>query len=123
MDLARLAFFCVVDFLASLRNICATFNFVHDIKLQSPNDIGRIFDTARLFETLEGNGLVVVSTIEGTDDNESGVGIALKFFEFANGVVDAEFDVIFVVRNNLKVINANDRSFGVGGAERTKESE
>lgn len=109
--MSRLAFFGVVDFLTGLGNICAAFNLVHDEELQSPNDISGVFDTARLFETLEGNRLVVVGTVEGTDDDEGSVGVALKFFEFTNGIVNAEFDVVLVMRNDLKIVKANDRSF------------
>lgn len=91
MNVARLTFFSVVDFLTGLRNIRTAFNFVHDEKLQSPDNISGIFNAAGLFETLEGNGLIVIGTVERTDDDEGGVGVALKFFEFANGVVNAKF--------------------------------
>ena len=67
--------------------------------------------------------MVVVGTVEGTDDDESGVGVALKFFEFANSVVNAEFDVVFVVRNNLKIVKADDGRFFRLNAERTNAVE
>ena len=110
-------------FFASLRNVCAAFNFVHNEKLQSPNNVSGVFNAAGLFETLEGNGLIVVGAIEGTDDDKSGIGVALEFFEFANSVVNAEFDVVLVMRNDLKVIKADDGSFFRLNAERTKEVE
>ena len=109
--MTRLNFFSVINSLASLRNIRAAFNLIQDVELQSPNDIGRIFNAARLFETLERNGLIVVGAIEGTDDDEGGVGVALEIFEFANSVIDAEFDIVLVMRNNLKIVKADDRSF------------
>ena len=121
--MTRLAFFSVVDFLTGLGNICPAFNFVHDEKLQSPNNVSGIFNTARLFETLEGNGLIVVGTVEGTDDDESGIGVALEFFKFANSVVNAEFDVVLVMRNDLKVVKADDRSFFRLNTERTNTVE
>ena len=111
MDLTRLAFFSVINSLASLRNIRAAFDLIHDVELKSPDDIGRIFDTTRLFETLKRNGLIVVGAVERTDDDEGGISVALKSFEFADGVVDAEFDIVFVMRNNLKIVEADDRSF------------
>ena len=111
VDLTRLAFFSVINSLASLRNIRATFDLIQDVELKSPNNISGVFNTARLFETLERNGLIVVGAVERTDDDEGGVGVALKSFEFADGVVDAEFDIVFVMRNNLKIVEADDRSF------------
>ena len=121
--MTRLVFFGIVDFLASLGNVCAAFKLIHYVELKSPDNISRIFNAARFFETLEGNGLVVIGAIKGADDDESGVGVALEFFEFANSIVNAEFNIVFVMRNNLKIVDANDRSFTAFCAERTKEVE
>ncbi len=43
-----------------------------------------------------------VEHYKGTDDDEGSVGVALKFFEFTNGIVNAEFYVVLVMRNDLK---------------------
>ena len=123
MNLARLILFSVVNFFASVGNIHAAFNFIHDVELKSPNNVRRIFDSAGLFETLEGNGLIIVGTIERADDDEGGVGIALKFFEFADSIVNAEFNVVNAVGNNLEIVDANDRGFIFAVAERTEEIE
>ena len=121
VNLTRLNFFSVVDFFAGLRNICAALDLIHDVELQSPNDIGRIFNAAGFFKTLERNGLIIVGAIERADDNEGGIGVALKFFEFADGIVYSEFDIIFMMRNDLKIIEADNRSFAFAVAERTKK--
>ena len=53
----------------------------------------------------------VVCTVERTDDNESGVGIALELFKLANGVIDAEFGRFLAGRNDLKIVKTDNRSF------------
>ena len=53
----------------------------------------------------------IVSAIETADDDEGGIGVALKFFEFADGIVYSEFDIIFMMRNDLKIIETNLNSF------------
>ena len=40
--------------------------------------------------------MIVVISIESTDDNEGGVGVALKFFEFADSIINAEFYIVFM---------------------------
>ena len=59
----------------------------------------------------------IILAIERTDDNKSGVGIALEVLEFANNIINTAFSRIFAVRNNLQVVKTNDRG-GVVGAER-----
>ena len=121
VNLARLLLFSKVNFFASLRNICAAFNLIHNVKLQSPNNVGGVFNTAGFFKTLERNGLIIVGAIERADDNEGGISVTLKFFEFANRIVDAEFNLILVMRNNLKIVKANNGGFLRIGAERANE--
>lgn len=88
--------------------------------MKSPNDIGSIFNVAGFLEALEGNGVSVIGAIERADDDESGIGVALEFFELANRVIDAELGGIAGRRNDLEVIEADDGSFGFVGAEGTK---
>ena len=65
----------------------------------------------------------VVVTVEGRDDDKSGIGVALKFFELANGIINAELGGVFRGRNDLKVVETNYRSIGFVGAERFKQSD
>ena len=53
MNLSRLLTFGVVDTFSSISNVVVAFERVHDVELQSPDDIGGVLDIARLFETLE----------------------------------------------------------------------
>ena len=90
LNLSWLLFFSRLDFLPSVRNI-AGIDCVEDIELQSPHHICGVLDIARLLERLEGNGLRVVRPIKTADDDKSGIGVALEFFELAHRVIDAEF--------------------------------
>ena len=63
--------------------------------MKSPDDIGSVFDIAGFFEALEGNGLCVIITVERTDDDKSGIGVALEFFKLTDGIINAEFSRIF----------------------------
>ena len=87
--MTRLLPFGVVDSFARIGEIAGV-DVVQDVELQSPNDVGGVLDVPRLLETLEGNRLRVVGAIETADDDEGGVGVALKFLEFADGIVNAE---------------------------------
>ena len=117
LDLARLLFFGFVDFLPSVRDV-ERVDRINNEELQSPDDIGGIFDVAGFFEALEGDGLCVIVAIETADDDKSSVGVALEFFELANGIVDAKFSRIFRGRDDLKIIETNDGSFSFVVAER-----
>ena len=116
LDLPRLLFFGFVDFLPSVRDV-ERVDRIDDEELKSPDDIGSVFDIAAFFEALEGNGLCVIVAIETADDDKSSVCVALEFFELANGIVDAKFSRIFGGRNDLKIIETNDGSFGFVVAE------
>ena len=94
LNLSGLLLFSVVDLLAKVGEIART-QMVENIELESPDNIGGVFDVARLFETLEGDGLHVVLTVERADDEKSSVGVALKFFELANGIINAELSGVF----------------------------
>ena len=86
--------------------------------MKSPDDISSVFDIAGFFKALEGNGLCVIITVERTDDDKSRISVALEFFQLANRIVDAEFSRFFAGRNDLKIIETNDGSFGFVVAER-----
>ena len=103
LNLARLLLFGFVDFLSSVRDV-ERVGIIDDEELKSPNDIGSVFDIARFFKALEGNGLCVIIAVERTDDDKSRISVALKFFELANGIVDAEFSGIFRGGDDLKII-------------------
>ena len=60
----------------------------------------------------------VISAIETAYDNKSGVSIPLELFELANGVIDAKFCRFLARRNNLKIIEADDRSLLLVEAKR-----
>ena len=94
LDLTRLLFFGFVDFLPSVRDV-ERVDRIDDEELKSPNDIGSVFDIAGFFEALEGNGFCVIVAVETADDDKSGIGVALEFFELTNGIVDAKFSRIF----------------------------
>ena len=117
LNLARLLLFGFVDFLPSVRDV-ERVDRIDDEELKSPDDIGSVFDIARFFEALEGNGFCVIVAVETAYDDKSGVGIALEFFKLANGIVDAEFSRIFGGRDDLKIIETNDGGFGFVVAER-----
>ena len=111
LNLAWLLLFGFVDFLPSVRYI-ERVDRIDDEKLKSPDDISSVFDIAALFEALEGNRFGVIITVERADDDKSGIGVALEFFKLANRIVDAEFSRIFRGRDDLKIIETNDGSFG-----------
>ena len=89
MNLPRLLPLGVVDTFASFVNVVVVFERVHDVELQSPNDIGGVLDVARLLETLERNGLRVVHAVKTADDDKGSVGVALKFLQLANRIINA----------------------------------
>ena len=113
----RLLLFGFVDFLSSLRDV-ERVSIIDDEELKSPNDIGSVFDIATLFEALEGNGLCVIIAVERTDDDKSGIGVALEFFKLTHGIINAKFCRFLARRNNLKIIETNDGSFGFVVTER-----
>lgn len=118
LNLTRVKFFGVVDFFAGLSNIGTEFNFVEDVKLERPDNIGGVLDIAGLFETLKGDRLSVIGAVETADNYESRVGIALEFLELANGVINAELNRIGVERHDLKVVKTDDGSFLLTVAQR-----
>ena len=120
IDLSRLLLFCFVDAFAKFGKVVETVNGIHKVKLKSPNDISSIFNVAALLKGFKGNGMNIVGTVERTDDNESSVSVALKFFELANGIINTEFGRIATVGNDLQVIKANNRSFGFIHAKGTE---
>ena len=79
LNLPRLLFFSVVDLLAKVGEVART-QMVENIELESPDDIGGVFNVAAFLEALEGNGLHVILAIEATDDDKRSIGVALKFF-------------------------------------------
>lgn len=89
LNLPRLLFFSVVDLFAKVGEVSWT-KMIEDVKLESPYNVGGVLDVARLFETLEGDGLHVILAVERADDEKSSVGVTLKFFELANGIINAE---------------------------------
>ena len=109
INLARLLFFRLIDFLAQFGQVIEVLQLVHKVELESPNDVSGVLDIAALLETLEGNGLRVIHPVETTDNDESGVGVALEFFQLANGVVNAQLRCFARRRNNLQVVKANNR--------------
>ena len=68
---------------------------IEDVELESPDNVGGIFNVSAFFERRERNGLYIIVTIERADNDESRVSIALKFFKFANGIINAELGRIF----------------------------
>ena len=90
IDLTRLLLFGVVDTLAQVRKVVVALELVHQIELQSPNDIGSVLNVAGFFETLERNGMSIVGAIETAYNDESGIGVALKFLELANRIINAQ---------------------------------
>ena len=63
----------------------------------------------------------VVLAIERADDEESSVGFALEFFEFANRIINTELGRFFRVGDDLKVVEANDGSFFSVGTKRLEQ--
>ena len=94
LNLSRLKFFGVVNLLAEVGEIAGT-EMIEDVKLKSPDNVGGVLDVAAFLEALEGNGLHVVLAVERADDEEGGVSVALKFFELANGIINAELSGVF----------------------------
>lgn len=90
IDLARLLILGLFDTFAKLREVIVTFEVVHKIELESQDDISGVFNVAGFLEALEGNGLRVIGAVETADDEECGVGVALKFLKLADGIVDTE---------------------------------
>ena len=113
LNLTRLLFFSVVDLLAEVGEIAWT-EMVENIELKSPDNVGGIFDVARLLETLEGDGANVVVAVEAADDEKSSIGVALELFKLANRIVNAEFSRI--------PVETNDRSVGFVGTKRLEKS-
>ena len=68
---------------------------IENVELQSPNDICGVLDVARFLEALEGNGADVIVAIEAADDDESRIGVALKFFKLADGIINTELCGVF----------------------------
>ena len=116
LNLTRLLFFSFIDFLAIFRSV-ERVERVEYIELQSPNDIGGIFDIAGFFEALERNGMGVIGAVEGANDDKGGIGVALKFLELANGIINAEFGRFAGRGDDLKVIETDDGSFSFVRAE------
>ena len=121
LNLSRLLFFSFVDLFPCISDIEGV-ERVENEKLKSPDDISSIFNVAGFLEALEGNGLRVVGAIERADNKESRIGVALKFFELADGIINTEFSGLATRRNNLKIIKAYDRSFSFVKAKRTNKS-
>ena len=96
---------------------------VEDIKLKSPDDIGSVFDIARLLEAFEGDALSVTGAIKTADDDESGIGISLELFKLANGVINAKFGRFLAGRNNLEIVKADDRCLLSVEAKRLEANE
>ena len=71
LDLTRLLFLGFVDFLSSVRDV-ERIDRIDDEELESPDDIGSVFDIAGFFEALEGNGLCIVIAVETADDDKIG---------------------------------------------------
>ena len=90
IDLARLLIFGLFNTFAELREVIVAFEMVHKVELESPDDIGGIFNVARFLEALEGNGLRVIGAVETAYDEECGVGVALEFLELADGIINTE---------------------------------
>ena len=78
LDLSRLLFFGLVDFLSGFRNVKRV-DRIESEELQSPNDIGSVLNVARLLETLEGDGLRVVRPVERANDDKGSIGVTLEF--------------------------------------------
>ena len=94
LNLPRLLFLSVVDLFAYVGEITRT-KIIENIELESPDNVGGVLNVARFLEALEGDGLHVVLAIERANDEKGGVSVALKFFELANGIVNAEFGSVF----------------------------
>lgn len=120
LDLPRLLFFGVVNAFPSLGEI-AGIDVVQDVELESPNDVGCVLDVPRLLEALEGDRLRVVGAVETADDDEGSVGVALKFLELSDGIINAEFGRIATCRDNLQVVKANDGRMSFVGTERFEQ--
>ncbi len=95
--------------------------------MESPDDIGGVFDIAGFLEGFKGNVLVIVIAIKRADDDKSGIGITLKRFEFVNDVVNTRLvgDKLFFVgrRNNLEIVETNDGGLIFIVAERFEQAE
>ena len=122
LNLPRLLFFSVVNLFAKVGEVSWT-KMIEDVKLESPDNVGGVLDVAALFEALEGDGLHVILTIERADYEKGRVGVALKFFELADGIIDAKVGGFAAGRNDLEVVKANDGSFSFVGTERFEQSE
>ena len=94
LNLPRFIFFSVVDLLAHVGE-AARAQVIENIELKSPYNVGGVLDVAAFLEALEGNGLHVILAIETADDEKGSVGVALKFFYLANGIINAELGGVF----------------------------
>lgn len=112
LNLTRVSFFSLVDNVAIFGN-SAVEKFVGTIKLQAPDNVGGILNVAGFFEGFKRNALSIVKTVERADDDESGVGLALKVFKFANNLVNSLLrrNIRIFDRDDLKVVKNEDRSF------------
>ena len=90
LNLTRLLLFSDVDLFASVGKV-AGLNGVDDVKLKCPDNVGGVFDISAFLETLKGNRLDIVVTIERRYDYESAIGVALELFKFANRVINTDF--------------------------------
>ena len=121
MNLARLLLFRLVDFPPRFGNIRADFEIVYDIELQSPDNVRRVLDVARLFKAFEGNGLRVICPIETAYHDKSRVRVSLKFLQLANGFINAQLCRLAPCRHDLQVVQTNDGSFRLVGAHRLEQ--
>ena len=122
LDLARLNFFCVVDLFSQVGEIGGT-EMIEDVELKSPDNVRGVFDVAAFFERRKRDGADVVVAIETADDDEGRIGVALKFFELADGIINAELGRFATGGDDLEVVETNDGSFGLVGTERLEQSE
>ena len=123
VNMTRLFLFGFFDNIACVGSVGIIFNVIDNIELQSPDDVGRILDIAGFFERLEGNGLHIIVAIETADNNKGCVGVTLKLFELADGVVNGELNINIVLRDNLEIIKTNNRSLFEIRTERTQNIE
>lgn len=121
MNLTGFLFFSLVNFFTHIGNAESIFELIQNVKLQAPNNVGGIFDISRLLETLKRNGVAVICAIERADDDESGVGFALKNFEFANCIINAVFRLFFRGRDDLQIVDKNYGRFSLTCAQRTQD--
>ena len=95
---------------------------IEDVELKSPDNVRGVFDVAAFFERRKRDGADVVVAIETADDDEGRIGVALKFFELADGIINAELGRFATGGDDLEVVETNDGSFGLVGTERLEQS-